>query len=62
MRYLCLVYGTEGSLPVMQNPNPMSRAEVYALTQTPWPTTTCSGQAVTSSLLMPSNPFGRRLP
>ena len=33
MRYLCLVYGTEDSLPVMQNPNPMSRAEVDALTQ-----------------------------
>ena len=33
MRYLCLVYGTEGSLPVMQNPTPMSRAEVDALTQ-----------------------------
>jgi hypothetical protein len=32
MRYLCLVYGTEDSLPVMQNPNPMSRAEVDALT------------------------------
>jgi hypothetical protein len=33
MRYLCLVYGNEDSLPVMQNPNPMSRAEVDALTQ-----------------------------
>ena len=33
MRYLCLVYGTEDGLPVMQNPNPMSRAEVEALTQ-----------------------------
>jgi hypothetical protein len=33
MRYLCLVYGSEDSLPVMQNPNPMSRAEVDALTQ-----------------------------
>ena len=33
MRYLCLVYGTEDSLPVMQNPNPTSRAEVDALTQ-----------------------------
>ena len=33
MRYLCLVYGTEDSLPVMQNPNPMSRAEVDVLTQ-----------------------------
>ena len=33
MRYLCLVYGTEGSLPVMQNPNPMSRAEVDAIAQ-----------------------------
>jgi hypothetical protein len=33
MRYLCLVYGTEDSLPVMQNPNPMSRAEVDALAQ-----------------------------
>src|SRR5258708_38283491 len=32
MRYLCLVYGTEDSLPVMQNPNPMSKAEVDALT------------------------------
>ena len=33
MRYLCLVYGTEDDLPVMQNPNPMSRAEVDALTR-----------------------------
>ena len=33
MRYLCLVYGTEDSLPVMQNPNPMSKAEVNALAQ-----------------------------
>ena len=33
MRYLCLVYGTEDSLPVMQNPNPMSRAEVDALAE-----------------------------
>jgi hypothetical protein len=33
MRYLCLVYGNEDSLPVMQNPNPMSRAEVDALAQ-----------------------------
>ena len=33
MRYLCLVYGTEDSLPVTQNPNPMSRAEVNALTK-----------------------------
>src|SRR5215510_12089294 len=33
MRYLCLVYGTEDSLPVMQNPNPTSRAEVDALAQ-----------------------------
>ena len=33
MRYLCLVYGTEDSLPVMQNPNPISRAEADALTQ-----------------------------
>jgi hypothetical protein len=33
MRYLCLVYGTEDSLPVMQNTNPMSRAEVDALTR-----------------------------
>jgi hypothetical protein len=33
MRYLCLVYCTEDSLPVMQNHNPMSRAEVDALTQ-----------------------------
>jgi hypothetical protein len=33
MRYLCLVYGTEEGLPVMQNPNPMSKAEVSALTQ-----------------------------
>ena len=33
MRYLCLVYGTEDSLPVMQNPKLMSRAEVNALTQ-----------------------------
>ena len=33
MRYLCLVYGTEDNLPVMQNPNPMSRAEVDALTR-----------------------------
>jgi hypothetical protein len=32
MRYLCLVYGSEDSLPVMQNPNPTSRAEVDALT------------------------------
>jgi hypothetical protein len=32
MRYLCLVYGTEDSLPVMQNPDPISRAEVDALT------------------------------
>src|ERR1700675_4588045 len=32
MRYLCLVYGTEDSLPVVQNPNPMSRAEADALT------------------------------
>ncbi len=33
MRYLCLAYGTEDSLPVMQNPKLMSRAEVDALTQ-----------------------------
>ena len=33
MQYLCLVYGTEDSLPVMQNPNPISRAEADALTQ-----------------------------
>jgi hypothetical protein len=33
MRYLCLVYGAEDGLPVMQNPNPMSRAEVNALTR-----------------------------
>ena len=33
MRYLCLVYGAEDSLPVTQNPNPMSRAEVNALTK-----------------------------
>ena len=33
MRYLCLVYGTEDSLPVVQNPNPASRAEVDALTR-----------------------------
>src|SRR5215831_19748781 len=33
MRYLCLVYGTEDSLPVTQNSNPTSRAEVDALTQ-----------------------------
>ena len=33
MRYLCLVYGTEDSLPVMQNPNLISRAEADALTQ-----------------------------
>ena len=33
MRYLCLVYGTENSLPVTQNSNPMSGAEVDALTQ-----------------------------
>ena len=33
MRYLCLVYGAEDSLPVTQNPNPMSRAEVDALTR-----------------------------
>jgi hypothetical protein len=33
MRYLCLVYGIEESLPVTQNPSPISRAEVDALTQ-----------------------------
>jgi hypothetical protein len=33
MRYLCLVYGTEDGLPVMQNSEAMSRAEVNALTQ-----------------------------
>ena len=33
MRYLCLVYGSEDSLPVMQNPKLMSGAEVDALTQ-----------------------------
>jgi hypothetical protein len=33
MRYLCLVYGTEDSLPVTQNPNPTSGAEVNALTR-----------------------------
>ena len=33
MRYLCLVYGSEDSLPVMQNPRPMSRTEVEALAQ-----------------------------
>jgi len=33
MRYLCLVYGTEDSLPVMQNPDPTSRAEADALTR-----------------------------
>ena len=47
MRYLCLVYGTEDSLPVMQNPNPISRAEADALRTIPWPTTTCSARAVT---------------
>jgi len=26
MRYLCLVYGTEDSLPVMQNPKLMSQS------------------------------------
>jgi hypothetical protein len=31
MRYLCLVYGTEDGLPVMQNPNPISKAEWNAL-------------------------------
>jgi hypothetical protein len=33
MRYLCLVYGTEDSLPVMQNPDPTSRVEADALTR-----------------------------
>jgi hypothetical protein len=33
MRYLCLVYGTEDSLPVTQNPDPTSRAEADALTR-----------------------------
>jgi hypothetical protein len=33
MRYLCLVYGTEDNLPVTQNPNPTSGAEVNALTR-----------------------------
>jgi hypothetical protein len=33
MRYLCLVYGTEDSLPVMQNPDLTSRAEIDALTR-----------------------------
>ena len=33
MRYLCLVYGAEDSLPVMQNAKPLSRAEVDVLTQ-----------------------------
>jgi hypothetical protein len=33
MRYLCLVYGAEDSLPVMQNPNPTSGAEAEALTR-----------------------------
>src|SRR6516165_2166827 len=33
MRYLCLAYGTEDSLPVVQHPNPTSRAEVDALTR-----------------------------
>ena len=33
MRYLCLVYGTEDSLPVMQNPNPASGGEADALTR-----------------------------
>jgi hypothetical protein len=33
MRYLCLVYGAEDSLPVIQNPNPLSRVEADALTQ-----------------------------
>ena len=33
MRYLCLVYGTEDSLPVTQNVKPMSKAEVGVLTQ-----------------------------
>ena len=33
MRYLCLVYGTEDGLPVMQNSKAVSRAEVNALTQ-----------------------------
>jgi hypothetical protein len=33
MRYLCLVYGIEDSLPVTQNPNPISKAAVDALTQ-----------------------------
>jgi hypothetical protein len=62
MRYLCLVYGTEDSLPVMQNPNPMSRAEVDALAQDSLAYNDMSGRTITSSLLMPSNPFGRRPP
>ena len=33
MRYLCLVYGAEDSLPVMQNPNPTSGAEADTLTR-----------------------------
>jgi hypothetical protein len=33
MRYLCLVYGAEDSLPVMQNPNPTSGGEADALTR-----------------------------
>ena len=33
MRYLCLVYGSEDSLPVTQNANPASTAEVDALTR-----------------------------
>ena len=33
MRYICLVYGTEDSLPVMQNPKATSSAEVNALTR-----------------------------
>ena len=33
MRYLCLVYGNEGSLPVTQNPNLTSSAEAGALTR-----------------------------
>jgi hypothetical protein len=33
MRYLCLVYGTEDSLPVMQNPSATSSAEADTLTR-----------------------------
>ena len=33
MRYLCLVYGTEDSLPVLQNASPISGSETDALTR-----------------------------